>query len=78
MFEMKRETEGLHQRLIAAIEIEAKLIGITKLVLETGVRQLAAVALYKKAGFIEIPPYGEYIGSPLSLCMAKDLLLPST
>ncbi len=32
-----------------------------------------ALALYGRSGFSRIPLFGEYIGSPLSVCMAKDL-----
>jgi ribosomal protein S18 acetylase RimI-like enzyme len=40
-------------------------------VLETGERQPEALALYTRAGFVRIPLFGEYIGSPLSVCLAK-------
>ncbi len=40
---------------------------------ETGLRQGEALALYEGAGFSRIPPFGEYVNSPLSVCMAKDL-----
>jgi len=64
---------GLGRALLAALESEALALGLSRLVLETGVRQSEATALYRRAGFSEIPPFGEYLGSPLSLCMAKDL-----
>ncbi len=38
-----------------------------------GVRQSEALALYKRAGFSNIAPFGEYVRSPLSICMAKEL-----
>jgi putative acetyltransferase len=41
-------------------------------VLETGTRQAEAVAVYARAGFSRIPPFGEYVG-PLSVCLAKEL-----
>ncbi len=59
--------------MVAALEEEARARGITRLVLETGVRQLAALSLYARTGFSSIPPYGEYVGSPLSVCLAKEL-----
>jgi CBS domain containing-hemolysin-like protein len=43
------------------------------LVVETGVRQQEAIALYEHAGFSRIPAFGQYVHSPLSVCMAKDL-----
>jgi hypothetical protein len=41
--------------------------------LETGDRLPAAVALYHKVGFTRIPAYGEYVNSPLSVCLGKNL-----
>ena len=64
---------GLGRALLAALETEARALGIARLVLETGLRQHEAMALYTRAGFSEVAPFGEYIGSPLSVCMAKDL-----
>jgi hypothetical protein len=34
---------------------------------------MEAIALYERAGFARIPPFGEYVDSPLSVCMAKEL-----
>jgi putative acetyltransferase len=65
--------KGLSRVLLNALESEARALGLSRLVLETGVRQLAALALYERAGFSRTAPFGEYIGSPLSVCMAKDL-----
>ena len=60
-------------RLLAALEAEARALGIRRLVLETGVRQPEAQALYRRAGFVVIDAFGEYVGSPISVCMGKDL-----
>jgi putative acetyltransferase len=64
---------GIGRSLLAALRAEASLLGAKRLVLETGERQRDALALYGKLGFERIPPFGEYLGSPLSVCMAKDL-----
>jgi putative acetyltransferase len=64
---------GVGRELVRTLETEAKKMGITRLLLETGVRQLAALELYAKEGFVQIPCYGEYVGSSLSICMAKDI-----
>jgi putative acetyltransferase len=61
------------RRIVDALEGEARRLGATRLLLETGPRQPEAIALYQHAGFSEIPLYGEYIGSQFSVCMAKDL-----
>jgi GNAT superfamily N-acetyltransferase len=64
---------GIGRAILAALEAEARALGISRLVLETGVRQSEALALYRRAGFSRIAPFGEYVTSPLSVCMAKDL-----
>jgi GNAT superfamily N-acetyltransferase len=64
---------GVGRSILAALEDEARRLGMTRLVLETGVRQLEAIALYESMGFTRIEPYGEYLGSRTSVCMAKDL-----
>jgi putative acetyltransferase len=64
---------GVGQALLAALEAEARRLGLARVCLETGVRQGRALALYEHNGFARIAPFGEYVGSSLSLCMAKDL-----
>jgi putative acetyltransferase len=64
---------GIGRAVLAALEAEARALGIVRLVLETGLRQGEALALYERDGFSRIPPFGEYVKSPLSVCMAKDL-----
>jgi len=64
---------GVGRRILDGLELQARQLGAARLVLETGPRQPEAIALYQHAGFIEIPLYGEYVGSQFSVCMAKDL-----
>ena len=64
---------GVGKALLAGLEAEARGLGILRLVLETGVRQDRAIVLYERAGFRRIEPFGEYVSSPLSICMAKEL-----
>jgi len=64
---------GIGRAVLEALEAEARALGIARLVLETGTRQGEAMALYQRAGFSRIALFGEYVGSPLSVCMAKDL-----
>jgi GNAT superfamily N-acetyltransferase len=63
---------GIGRAILQALEGEARALGISRVVLETGVRQREALALYERAGFLRIAPFGEYVASPLSVCMAKD------
>lgn len=62
--------------LLARLEREARALGATDLVLETGTRQTAAISLYEQAGFARIPPFGEYVDSPLSVTMGKTIAGP--
>lgn len=41
--------------------------------LETGIYQREAIGLYERLGFYRIPPFGDYIDDPLSLCYEKRL-----
>ncbi|MGI8765822.1 MAG: GNAT family N-acetyltransferase [Gemmatimonadaceae bacterium] len=65
---------GIGRTLLARLETEARRLGLTRLVLETGTRQADTRALYHRAGFTGIPVYGEYAATPAtSICMAKAL-----
>ncbi len=65
---------GLGRRLVVALEAEAAALGARELVLETGIRQEAALALYRATGFRPIPLYGEYCLSPeTSICLGKEI-----
>jgi GNAT superfamily N-acetyltransferase len=67
---------GLGRALLAALEDEARRLGVRRLLLETGRRQPEAMGLYRSSGFAEVSPFGEYVGSPMSICMAKDIPSP--
>lgn len=64
---------GLSRKLINHLEQTARGLGITCMRLETGPEQVEALALYESCGYSYIPPYGEYVGSPVSVCMEKTL-----
>jgi len=64
---------GLGRKMLEALEAEARRLAVTRIVLETGVRQIEALGLYSQTGFARIPAFGEYLNSPLSICMGKDL-----
>lgn len=65
--------QRIGRAVLSALEREARALGCARLVLETGIRQQEAIALYERAGFVRIPAFGEYVHSPLSVCMVKDL-----
>jgi GNAT superfamily N-acetyltransferase len=64
---------GFSRFILAALQDSAVQLGMRRLVLETGPRQLPALALYRRAGFESIPRFGAYTDSELSFCMGKDL-----
>lgn len=64
---------GIASALLAALEAEASALYAERLVLETGERQGEALGLYRRAGYEQIDRFGEYVDSPLSLCMGRTL-----
>lgn len=64
---------GLARLLLEELEARAAVFGFRTLRLETGNRQPEAIALYESAGFRRIPPYGHYVGDPLSICFEKGV-----
>lgn len=56
------------------IERHMLAVGVSRLCLETGVKQEAAVNLYKRLGYFEREPFGSYIADPLSCFFEKQLV----
>ena len=48
---------GLGRRLLAALEAEARALGLGTLRLETNRTLREAIALYRSAGYVEVPPF---------------------
>jgi len=64
---------GIGWAMLASLEAAARQLGVRRLVLETGVYQLEAISLYRRAGFTQIDCWGEYASSPTSICYEKNL-----
>jgi putative acetyltransferase len=64
---------GVGRRVLRALERRAVASGLDRLILETGIRNPEAIALYESAGFERTEPYGEYIGNQFSVCLLKKL-----
>ena len=64
---------GVGRQILDRIESEAATLGINRLVLETGIHQAEAIALYTRAGFSQITCWGEYSGVSTSVCFEKRL-----
>ena len=69
----ERRRMGIARRIMAVLEDNSFRNGFTALRLETGTRQPEAIALYEALGYRKIPPFGEYVSDPYSICYEKDL-----
>jgi putative acetyltransferase len=65
--------KGVAGAIMEALEREAAKLGVTRMQLETGIKQPEAIALYRKFGYAERGPFGAYQPDPLSLFMEKRL-----
>ena len=64
---------GVAVALLEALEAHARDEGVTRILLETGPKQLAAIALYERHGYVHTEAFGPYIGDDFSVCMEKPL-----
>ncbi len=64
---------GIGRQLLRALEAKAHDLAVGRILLETGERQDAALALYERVGFRRVARFGEYSTSALSVCLAKDI-----
>jgi putative acetyltransferase len=69
--EMRGRSIG--RKILNVLEAQALQMGVRRLVLETGVHQHAAIALYVHAGYAQCGCWGEYLTSATSVCYAKDI-----
>ncbi|MEO0672899.1 MAG: DUF3306 domain-containing protein, partial [Pseudomonadota bacterium] len=70
--------DGLGRRLLKGLLSEALIRDVEVVRLETGVKQDAALAIYRKEGFVECEPFGSYEADPQSVFMEKRLREPAT
>ena len=62
-------------RILTELERIAAAEGLRLLRLETGIHSMGALATYRRAGYRDCPPFGDYRPDPLSVFMEK--MLPS-
>jgi len=62
---------GFGMRVLEALSAVARDHGLPLLRLETGIHNTEALALYRRAGFAECGPFGDYAPDPLSVFMEK-------
>lgn len=59
--------------ILHELEHHAREFGVRRMVLETGVRQSAALTVYARAGYEQCSCWGGYVDAPLSRCYDKQL-----
>jgi len=66
---------GLSRLVLAELEASARAAGVDWLVLETGLPQTNAVALYRSSGYGEVDgaPYGHYVGHQSAIHLGRSL-----
>lgn len=67
---------GVAQAMLVFLELSATAAGCVQLMLETGVRQAEALALYAGTGYVSCGPFGSYSEDPHSIFMRKELVPP--
>jgi putative acetyltransferase len=69
---------GVAKAVLARLEEAARAAGIRVLRLETGDKQVEAMGLYERSGFVPCPAFGDYVGMTpqaiaTSVFLAKDI-----
>jgi GNAT superfamily N-acetyltransferase len=62
---------GLARAILASLERTAVEAGYGRVILESGLRQPEALALYKSAGYEPVPSFGYYADAPESVHLGK-------
>lgn len=65
--------KGIASLVLSELEKWATELGYKSCILETGTRQIDAIALYKKNSYTVIPNYGQYENVVNSVCFEKNL-----
>ena len=64
---------GLGSRIMERLETLIAARGIATINLETGPLNIEAVAMYRRLGYAECGPFGDYPANPYSLFMTKNM-----
>lgn len=64
---------GVAKEILAHLEGAGRELGAQRSVLETGIYQDEAIGLYRRAGYSQVDCWGEYAGSPTSVCFEKEI-----
>ena len=75
MFTVKEERgKGMAAKVLSELEKWAIELNYRYAILETGIKLLSAVQLYKRSGYSITDNYDQYIGLEQSVCMKKELI----
>jgi ribosomal protein S18 acetylase RimI-like enzyme len=66
-------SRGIASRMMRHLEALATEAGYLTMRLETGVLQPAAITMYERLGYTQIPAFAPYQDDPVSRCYAKSL-----
>lgn len=64
---------GVADEIVTALLDGARAAGVTTVRLETGDKQHAAMAFYRRHGFRDVERFGPYVDSATSVCMERSL-----
>jgi GNAT superfamily N-acetyltransferase len=64
---------GLAKLMLEHLEDYAREHNIPVMRLETGIHQKEAIGLYERMGYVDCPPFGEYVYDPLSRFFEKQI-----
>ena len=70
----KSQGKGTASQILKELELWTKELGYKKCILETGIKQTRAIALYKRNNFEIIENYGQYKDIKDSVCFEKNLV----
>jgi len=73
----ERRGRGIAKSILSELETWASELNFSECILETGIKQPEAIALYQKSGYKTIPNYGQYSQVENSVCMKKLILIES-
>lgn len=68
---------GVARAILAELERSAAAAGAAQVLLETGIEQPEALALYRSSGYLAVPGFGHHAGRPKARSFGKPLL-PAT
>lgn len=63
--------KGIAGKILSELEKWSAELNFSKCILETGIKQTEAIALYTQKGYLKIQNYGQYEGVKNSLCFKK-------